>query len=139
MRKFRFSFLTIVILFLAGCELIKLTEAKKKQIPLDPTQSIGTVALLVNELKQNNIDGSLKLFILSDTSLNSEYFFELKDRLERFGRNISNRSITYYKVDTLNPTEHLLSVEFDYIYDYFFIAQKNDDIWLIRSFGPKKQ
>jgi len=137
--KFKYSWITLVIFILAGCELIKLSEAKKKQIPLDPSQSIGIVALLVNEVKQNNINGSVKLFVFSDSSLYSENYFELKDRLERFGRNVANRSITYYKIDTLNPAEHLLNVEFDFIYEYFFIVQKSENIWLIRNFGPKSQ
>ncbi len=139
MRKSNFLLVFLLLFALLGCELIKLTENKRRQIPIDPSQSIGTVALLVNELKANNIEGSLKLFAIADSSFNPDYYFELKDKLERFSRTISNRNITFYTIDTLNLDEHLLNVEFDYIYEYFFITKKQQNIWLIRNFGPKKE
>lgn len=139
MRKINFLLVFLVLFTLSGCELIKLTEKRRKQIPAEPSQSIGSVVLLVNELKTNNIEGSLKLFIMADSSLNQDYYFELKDKVERLRRTISNRNITFYTIDTLNLEEHLINVEFDYIYEYFFITKKQQDIWLIRNFGPKKE
>ncbi len=139
MRKINFLLVFLVLFTLSGCELFKLTEKRRKQIPAEPSQSIGSVVLLVNELKTNNIEGSLKLFIMADSSLNQDYYFELKDKVERLRRTISNRNITFYTIDTLNLEEHLINVEFDYMYEYFFITKKQQDIWLIRNFGPKKE
>jgi len=135
--KTRF-FLFIICVFLASCELIRITEKKKSAIIPEPSTSLGTVFLLIQETKNHNLSGACKLFLQDDSDLSSEKVFELEDRLKRFGSTISNREITIYKVDTLNAREHLVFVEFDYILEYFFITQKLENYWLIRNFGEKK-
>ncbi len=136
--KTKLVFILWIIISLYSCELIKLTEQRKNKIDLNPKNSIGLVFLLIKEVKDNNITGASKLFIRQDTTtINLENVFELEDKLRRFGRNISKREVTFYKVDTLNLNEHIVSIEFDYIIEYFFVAQKYSDYWLIRTFGEK--
>lgn len=136
--KRMFLLLVFSLIFIFGCELIRLTEKKKANILPDPKNSIGTVFLLLQEVKNHNYFGATKLFIINDTTLNSEVFYELNDKIQRLGRNISTREITSYKIDTLNLNEHLIYVEFDYLYEYFFITKRIQDLWLIQNFGEKK-
>ncbi|MCX7908462.1 MAG: hypothetical protein N2560_02980 [Ignavibacteria bacterium] len=137
MKKFIIPLLLIGLLFVS-CELIRLTEKKKTEIKPDPKNSIGTIFFFIDEVKKDNLQGVDKLFIVSDTTFTAENLFELQDKIQRFSRSVSNRQITSYNIDTLNNSEHLIFVEFDYLYKYFFITQKKDDIWLIRNFGEKK-
>ncbi|MFN3306668.1 MAG: hypothetical protein ACK42Z_05730 [Candidatus Kapaibacteriota bacterium] len=126
-----------LLILLNSCELIKLTDHRRKKIDPNPKNSIGLVFLLIQEVKENNIIGASKLFVGQDTSVNLEKVFELEDKLKRFGRNISKREVTFYKVDTLNSTEHIVLIEFDYLIEYFFVAKKYSDYWFIRTFGEK--
>jgi hypothetical protein len=129
------KFLILLTIICTGCELIRLIEKKKSnKISPDPSTSIGTVALLSNELSQGNIFGATKLFTTGDSIFNTEQIIDLQDRLNRLGRIIGKKPITYFKIDTLNSSLHRLSVEFDYLETIRVTAIKNDDVWLIKSF-----
>ncbi|QLH54176.1 MAG: hypothetical protein CH6_2889 [Candidatus Kapaibacterium sp.] len=139
MTKRTFLILSLLSLSLFfGCELIRLTERSKTTIKPNPQNSIGTVYLFIQEVKNNNHFGATKLFIIKDTSLNAEEIYDITDKIQRFGRNISNREISGYKIDTLNSVEHLVFIEFDYLYEYFFVTKKVQDLWFIQNFGEKK-
>lgn len=125
----------LLIIVCTGCELIRLIEKKKSnKISPDPSTSIGTVALLSNELSQGNIFGATKLFSAGDSIFNTEQVIDLQDRLRQLGRIIGKKPITYFKIDTLNLSLHRLFVEFDYLETIQVTAIKNDDLWLIKDF-----
>ncbi|MGB9912038.1 MAG: hypothetical protein ACPLRO_01580 [Candidatus Kapaibacteriota bacterium] len=127
-----------VCVLLISCELIRLTEHKKLTIKPDPEQSIGSVFLLIQEVKDSNFVGVSKLFVPTDSIVDLDHLFELREKIERFGRKIAKREVTAYKIDTLNLKEHLVWIEFDYLYEYFFVTQRNDNWWLIKNFWEKK-
>lgn len=130
---------SILIFFLLfGCELIRLTEKTKRELKPDPSNSIGTVLFFIQEVKKNNFHGVDRLFVSEDSTLSLEKVLELQGKIERFGRSIDNREITSFKIDTLNSNEHMILLEFDYLYRYFFVTRKQDDIWLIRTFGKQE-
>lgn len=137
MRKGEIFFLFLFV-FLISCELIRLTEQRKSGVKPDPSNSVGSVFLLIQEVKVQNYSGASKLFVFEDSTLTSEKIIELDDKLKRLERNIINRKVTFYKVDTLNQGEHLILMEFDHVYEYFFVTQKYNEYWLIRNFGEKK-
>ncbi len=135
MKSTTFQLLILLILISTGCELIRLIEKKKNnKILPDPSTSIGTVALLSDELSQGNVFGATKLFVPEDTSFNTEKMIDLQDRLARLGRIIAKKPITFFKIDTLNPTLHRIYVEFDYLETMQVIAIKNENLWLIKDF-----
>lgn len=129
------NLLVLLIIVCSGCELIRLIEKKKSnKISPEPSTSIGTVALLSDELSRGNIFGATKLFTTGDSTFNTEQIIDLQDRLNRLGRIIAKKPITYFKIDTLNPSLHRLSIEFDYLETIQVTAIKNENIWLIKSF-----
>lgn len=137
MRRLFILFIAFCIIFFS-CELIKLTEKTRKEIKPDPQNSIGVVFLFIQEARKNNYPGVEKLFIFEDSILTIEKMLELRVNVEMFARQIDNREITLFRVDTLNSKEHIVYLEFDYLYEYLFVTQKKNDLWLIRSFSQKK-
>ncbi|MCX7879055.1 MAG: hypothetical protein N2517_00115 [Ignavibacteria bacterium] len=126
--------MSLLFLLFIGCELIRITEKAPTNHSPDPAKSIGVVILLKKELEKNNFLGATKLFLSNTTNISTDNYFELEDKLKRLSSLISSRSITHFKVDTLSLAEHRVLVEFDYIFEYYFLTKQLDDQWFILRF-----
>lgn len=127
-----------LILLLWGCELFTIGTASKKIKPVEVNQKspIGSVYLFKTELDSNNIPAATKILARPE---GKHYLaiekLDLYDEVERLGRRLANKPITYIKADSLNLLSYKVSVEFDYIHKMQFTTFKIDDAWFITEYG----
>ncbi|OGU13043.1 MAG: hypothetical protein A2X61_03535 [Ignavibacteria bacterium GWB2_35_12] len=127
-----------LLLFLWGCELFVIGTASKKIRPVEVNQKspIGTIYLFKTELDSNNIPAATKILA---TPKGTQYLaiekLDLYDEVERLGRILSNKPITYIRADSLTQLSYKVSVEFDYIHKMSFTTYKIDDAWFITEYG----
>ncbi len=127
-----------LILLLWGCELFVIGTASKKIKPVEVNQKspIGTVYLFKTELDSNNIPAATKILARPE---GKPYLaiekLDLYDEVERIGRNLANKPITYIRADSLNQSSYKVSVEFDYIHKMSFTTYRIDDAWFITEYG----
>lgn len=127
----------ITLVLLVGCELFTIGTAPKKIKPVEVNQKspIGTIYLFKTELDSNNIPAATKILA---TPKGTQYLaiekLDLYDEVERLGRILSNKPITFIKADSLTQSSYKVSVEFDYIHKMSFTTYKIDDAWFITEY-----
>lgn len=132
-------FLILLIFALCGCELIVLTSKRKPVQELSQRNPTALFFLFKNELDSSDFKSASELMLQSN---GSPYLaiqrYELFDDLKRLKRIIGSKPVTFCKADSLTPNTSRVNVEFDYIKNMSFMAQKINEYWFITGFNEQK-
>ncbi len=134
------KYMFFLLLFIAGCELIRIGPNRSGIIIPSRETSIGSVYLFKAELDSNNSHAAVQMLAKSDgTKYLARERYEMQSEMERLGRILANRTISLYRTDTLQNDAHRIILEFDYLKTYIFTTKKIDNQWYIVDIKNDKQ
>lgn len=129
----------ILLLLLSGCELIVIGTKRESKPVVNLTQEtpLGAVYLFKAELDSNNISSASDLMARIDGQKflaieRYDKFFEI-DRLKRI---LFMKPVTKVKTDTINNKTFVFFIEYDYLTNVSFTAQKINEEWFITKHQP---
>lgn len=129
----------LLIVLLSGCELIVLGSKKEKQIEINQNSAFGVVYLFKTELDSNNSRGATNILVQPDGKFYLAIDrYDMFDEMERMMRIIGSKTITNISADTLSNSNQSIKVEFDYLTNVSFNAQKIKNYWYITQYREKK-
>jgi len=127
-----------IISITTACEIFVIGTKKEPVIEINQSSSIGAVLLFKTKLDSNKIPDASTLVLKSD---GARYLaiekVDLFDDLKRLSRQISNRNITRFSIDTISNELCIVDMEFDYIRNYKFNTMKIVEDWFITGYKKR--
>lgn len=134
------KYMFLLLLLIAGCELIRIGPNTSGVIIPSRETSIGSVYLFKAELDRNNSHAAVQILAKSDgTKYLAVERYDMQSEMERLGRILANRTVSLYKTDTLQNDSHIIRLEFDYLKTYVFATKKIDNQWYIVDIQNEKK
>jgi hypothetical protein len=127
--------LLLLLLFVAGCEIITIGKKAEPTIDINQQSPIGAVYLFKAELDSNNITAASRLMADSNgKKYLAEDKYEMYSEIARLKNTIFRKPITKTITDSLKPDSYKVKLELDYIKIISFTTKRIDNDWYIISY-----